>query len=70
MKITEEQVDQFQKDGAILLENAFSKDWIEKIKTGIEVSSFINLPQLFCICIIISVISEVTLEISHLLYIL
>jgi len=36
MKITEEQVDQFQKDGAILLENAFSKDWIEKIKTGIE----------------------------------
>lgn len=35
--VTEKQVQQFYEDGALKLENVFSWEWVEKVKTGIEV---------------------------------
>jgi len=34
--VTEEQINTFYQDGAILLKNVFSEEWVEKVKTGIE----------------------------------
>jgi len=36
MLVTEAEIERFQRDGAILLRNVFSKQWIETAKAGIE----------------------------------
>jgi len=36
MVVTREQINSFQEDGAILLKNVFSPEWVEKVKQGIE----------------------------------
>ena len=33
--VTEEQVEEYTKNGAILLKNVFSEEWIEKVRRGI-----------------------------------
>ena len=37
MSVTKADIENFQHDGAILLQGVFSKEWIEKIKDGIKV---------------------------------
>ena len=38
MHITNDQIQQYFQDGAVLIKNAFSEDWVGKVKEGIEVS--------------------------------
>ena len=37
MPVTQADIEKFQHDGAILLQGVFSKEWIAKIKDGIQV---------------------------------
>ncbi len=34
--LSKKEINQFKKDGAILIQGKFDLDWIEKLKTGIE----------------------------------
>ena len=34
--VSENEIDKFKKDGAVLLKNKFDVTWIEKLKKGIE----------------------------------
>eukprot|EP00494_Astrolonche_serrata_P014145 UN14275 len=36
--VKNKEIQQYKKEGAVLLKNKFSKDWIEKLKIGIEKS--------------------------------
>ena len=38
MHITDDQIQQYFQDGAVLIKNAFSEEWVGKVKEGIEVS--------------------------------
>ena len=39
MSVTKADIENFQHDGAILLQGVFSKEWIEKIRDGIKVKN-------------------------------
>ena len=34
--LSKKEINQFKKDGAILIQGKFDLDWIEKLKTGID----------------------------------
>ena len=34
--LTQKEINQFKKDGAILIQGKFDLNWIEKLKTGID----------------------------------
>ena len=37
MIISEADIEQFEQDGAIVLRNVFSDDWVQKVQEGIQV---------------------------------
>lgn len=36
--VTEEQIAQYQSDGAVLLRNVFSQQWVDLVREGIEIN--------------------------------
>jgi hypothetical protein len=36
--VTAEDIEAYQRDGAVCLRGAFSQQWIEKVKKGIEIN--------------------------------
>ena len=37
MSVTDNHIKQYLEDGAVLIKNAFSEEWVSKVKAGIEV---------------------------------
>ena len=42
MALTEEDIISFDQDGAIVLRNVFSAEWVEKVQEGIQVTLMIK----------------------------
>ena len=36
--VTEEQIEEYQRDGAVVLRNVFTEEWIELIQQGIDIN--------------------------------
>ena len=41
MLVTDADIEKFDQDGAIVLRNVFSEDWVQKVKEGIQVKWWI-----------------------------
>ena len=42
MNISDEEIRRFAEDGAVVLRNVFSQHWVETVKAGIEVSTWVR----------------------------